>query len=985
MIFFKGEIDPQFKVFHELMAWKVKRILVVSRPYDAWIMEKDQPLAERIIHEYRGLNLSHPPRLNWVSSAKDALEELDKQEFDIVITMPGLPDMDPYALGLEIKAKNPGLPVILLSHSPVPPPECSRAEVSGGIDRTFVWAGNPDVLLTIIKSTEDLRNVEKDTTIAGIRVILFVEDSSAYMSSLLPTLYREVVLQTQHVIEHSQSEERRLLAMRARPKILSAGSYEEAFDLYRRYEPQVLGVISDVSFPRCCRPDSGAGIDLLNRIHHERFDIPLLLMSNEPGNAEKAAEIPAQFVDKNSAELQSEVRLFLKTRLGFGDFVFVTPGGEEVDRATNLGTFERALATIPAECFRYHCRRNDFSRWLFARAEIRLASYVRDLNDDDFQSIEGHRQYLLGVLQEARRSRHKGVIVTFNPEEFDSFTEFAKIGKGSMGGKARGLAFLSSLLHHTPYLHRKFPEVEIGVPQTLVVTTEGFDEFVDSNDLRHLARTDIPDDEVAARFMAAAMPDWIVALLEAYLEQVKYPIAVRSSSLLEDARFRAYAGLYRTYLLPNINEDLESRRESLLSAVKLIYASTYFKAPKDFSIRVGNRVEEEKMAVIVQKVCGSNYDGYFYPAVSGVAQSYNYYPFAGMKSEDGVAVIALGLGKTVMEGGKALRFSPKHPELASQVSRLDDFLKGAQREFLSLPLNEEGPAVGVEETTTLARRNVYDTRDEYPVRLLTSTYVHEENRLSEGPVAGGYPVVTCAQVLKYGLLPLGEIIGDLLAIGLEGMGCPVEIEFAVNITPGSKAPAEFCVLQIRHMAAREETQDVDIPPEEVSQSFLVSHTALGNGVNQTMCDIVFVDAEGFEREATPQIAQEIGKINRSLIQDGRKYLLIGPGRWGSADRWLGIPVQWQDISGVGAIVETELQELRTEPSQGSHFFHNVVTLGITYIAVRSGKGEYIDWEFLRALPQVARTRYVHHVRLDRPMVLKVDGKTGRCVIKIEHT
>jgi DNA-binding response OmpR family regulator len=981
MLFLQGEIDPQFKVFHELMSWKVERILLASRPYDAWIVEKDQPLAERIIHEYRGLNLSHPPRLSWVASAKGALDELDKQKFDLVIVMPGLVDMDVHLLVSKIKAKQKDLPVILLGHSPSLPQNNFVQDEPAGIDRTFIWTGNPDILLAIIKSVEDRKNVEKDTATAGIRVILFVEDSSSYVSSLLPTLYRELVLQTRKVIEHSQTEDERLLAMRARPKILPARNYDDALELFKMYEPYVLGVISDVRFHRNRHPDDDAGIDLLKHIHEERPDIPLLLMSNEPENAESAKKIPASFIDKNSATLQGEMRSFVRNRLGFGDFVFRMPDGRELARAGNLGALENALLKIPAESFHYHCRRNDFSRWLFARTEIQLASYVRGLTDDDFQSVEKHRRYLIELLQGTRRTRRRGSIVTFVPEEFDSFTEFAKIGKGSLGGKARGLAFFSWLLHHNPEIYHKYAEVQIHVPQTLILTTDGFDNFVDSNDLRSFAEKEAPDSEIAATFMNAKVPQWIARQLEAYLKQTKEPLAIRSSSLLEDAQYRAYAGLYRTYLLPNISKDFARRFENLLSAVKLIYASTYFQGPREFSYRVGNRVDEEKMAVIIQRVCGSAFNGYFYPAISGVAQSLNYYPSPGMKPEDGVVVIALGLGKTVMEGRQTLRFSPKRPESALQISRVQDFLRSAQREFLALRLDAEFPKLGHDETITLARRNVSEALSEYPIRLLTSTYVPEEKRLRDGAAAKGYPVVTFSQVLKYGRLPLGRIIEDILAIGLEGMGGPVEIEFSVNIPSDSRARPEFCILQIRPMSAREEVREVEISPEDIQSAFLVSNTALGNCVNQKMSHIVFVDAETFAAKDTPQIALEIGEINKNLLRGGCKYLLIGPGRWGSADRWLGIPVQWHDISGAGAIVETEFNELKAEPSQGSHFFHNIVTLGINYITVGHGFPDRIDWRFLHELPELDRTKYVRHVRLESPMTLKVDGKTGRCIIK----
>jgi len=973
------EPHQRFKIFHEIMSWKVYRILLVSSPYDAWILDRDQPLAERIIHKYRGLNLTKPPRLTRVSSAAEALHELEQEKYELVITMPRLPDMDALALGREIKKKKPDVAVVLLCHTPLPSQECYlQGPLTEGIDRIFIWTGNPDILLAMIKDVEDRMNAPRDTARAGIRVILFVEDSPAYLSSVLPILYRELVVQTQEVIDQGLTEEHRLLVMRARPKILLAQSYEEALELYRKYEPYILGVVSDACFTRGGKPDHHAGSDLLNWIHKAHFDIPLLLMSSDPRNAARAERIPACFVDKNSSALQEEVRSFLEHGVGFGEFVFQTPEGREVARASNLKTFEDALRTIPEDSLHHHCVRNDLSRWLFARAEIELASSIRSLCEDDSQCWATRRAQLAEAIRATRSSRRKGVVINFAPDDFDEFTEFAKIGKGSMGGKARGLAFFSSLLLQNPQFFEKYSGVRITIPQTLILTTEGFDHFVDSNGLRNLAMMGVAAEEVAARFVSGHMPNWMQEQLEAYLDRIRKPLAVRSSGLLEDARFRAYAGLYKTYLLPNDSDDLRGRLDQLTLAIKLVYASPYFQNPKEFSRRVGNRTEEEKMGVMIQPVCGSRYDGFFYPVISGVAQSYNYYPFAKMTHEDGVAVIALGLGQAVMQGERTVRFSPKNPELALQISRLDDFLHNAQYEFFALPLGGPRLELGVQEAATLTKRHVVDARNEYAVKLMSSTYVPEENRLRDGSAEQGYPVVTFAQVLKYGLLPLGEMISDLLAIGQQGMGCPVEIEFSVNIPPGGEKPAEFCILQIRPMGAREEVGRVEISTHEAQRSFLFSTRALGNSVNESIRDIIFVDPCTFALEATPRIAVEVGEINKILVNEDRKYLLIGPGRWGSADRWLGIPVQWRDISGVGAIVEAEFEELRAEPSQGSHFFHNITSLGINYITIRRESGDHIDWDFLMAQPVVNRTGYLCHVSLDEPMMLKVDGRTGHC-------
>lgn len=977
------DFDPRFKIFHELMANKIREILLVSTPYDAWIMEEDCRLSERIIHEYRGLNLSHPPRLNWVSTAREALASLDQKRFDMVITMPLHADMDAFVLGRRIKAIKPDLPVILLSHQELLTSAYdSQLAGTSGIDRMFLWSGNTDILLALIKSSEDQMNVEHDTRFAGIRVIIFVEDSPAYMSSLLPILYRELVIQAQAVMEEGLNEEHRLLAMRARPKILVAENYEKAVSLYERFEPYVLGVISDVRIPRDGKLDHQAGVDFLSQIKKERFDIPLLLTSSEPSNAQKAVGIPAAFVDKNSPSLLSEVRAFFLEQLGFGEFVFRSPDGQEIARAANLHALEKNLYTLPEESFVLHCNRNDFSRWLFTRSEIELASKVRPIRNGDFESVESHRRYLISIINARRRRRQKGVVVNFDSAVFDLETEFFKIGKGSLGGKARGLAFFSSILHRNFEFHRNFEQVQIAVPQTLVVTTDGFDAFIEENNLKSLSKSDMADEEIAQRFLDAEFPQSIAEDLRDYLSQIKYPLAIRSSSLLEDAQYRAYAGLYKTYMLANDDPDLDCRLDQLTNAVKLVYASTYYREPRDFSRRCGHRTEEEKMAVIIQQLVGERYNAYFYPAISGVAQSYNYYPFSNMRPEEGSATIAFGLGKAVMDGEKTLWFSPKYPQLLPQRSTVEDILENSQRFFYALKMGQPCLQLGVNENVTLDKREIFDATGEPPLQRLASTYIPDEHRIKDTMQPGGYPVLTFAQVLKYRSFPLAALLRQLLALGQEGMGCPVELEFSVNLCLVDQRNPEFAVLQLRPMTAKAELMQVDIKKSEIRGAFCFSTRALGNTIKENIADILYVKPDEFDSGRTPEIAREIGVHNQRLLQEGRKYVLIGPGRWGSADRWLGIPVNWSDICGVGALVETFHPQLKAEPSQGSHFFHNITTLGINYISVPDGGQDFLNWDWLRALPATAESTHVCHVRLPKPMRLKVDGRTSQAVIHI---
>jgi hypothetical protein len=963
--------DSEFRKFHELMARKVQNILLVSTAYDAWVMEEDCKLSERIVSEYRGLNLSRPPRLTWASSADEALAFLAERTFELIILMPQLAEQEALGLALRIKALDLGIPVYLLSHREVFLPGESPAE---GIDRQFVWTGNADLLVALVKNAEDAMNVEFDTKNVGIRVIIVVEDSPRYQSSFLPTLYRELVVQTQDVIREGLNQEHRLLTMRCRPKILLAGTYEEALALFEKFEPYVLGVLSDVRFPRGGRLDPGAGVDLLTAVKGRRFDIPLLLMSNEPGNAKRAKEIPATFVDKNSADLLVDVRRFVLEQLGFGEFVFRDQDGREIVRAGSLYALEERLRVVPTDVLMRHSRLNDFSRWFFARTEFELADRLRPMSEKDFASPEQMRAGVIDLIRARRGQRQQGIIASFNPKDFDPATDFMKIGEGSLGGKARGLAFLFSLLSRLPGLKEKYPRVDFVMPKTLAIATEGFDTFVRLNDLSDLARLDARDEEVLTRFEKGRFPGRLRNQLKAYLAQVRHPLAVRSSSLLEDAQFQAYAGLYSTIIVPNNHPDLDARLEELLLAIKQVYASTFFQAPKAFSRRVSQRTDEEKMGVLIQQVIGQEYGGYFYPAISGVAQSYNYYPFGRMKPEDGVANIALGFGKMVVDGGQTLRFSPRHPNILPQCPTVESALRTAQTEFYSLPL-ERWPWPRTE--FSLSRRNIVEAEGVGPLNLLASTFLPEEGRIRDTASIPDRPrVLLFAPVLKHKTIPLAEILQDVLGVAETAMGCPVELEFACNLYPDSAVRPSFSLLQLRPMSARADQNRVTITDADRAQAFCLSSHALGNALKVDVRDIIFVRPDSFEVDKTVQVAREIGRMNARLTAEGRKYLLVGPGRWGTADRWLGIPVAWNDICGVAAIVETQSAQLRVEPSQGSHFFHNITTLGINYIMVSGRAGERFDWDWLLGQDVEAQDEHVVHVRLAQPMVIKVDGRSS---------
>ncbi len=978
-----GEFSSDFRIYHELMAKKVREILLVSSPYDAFILEEDGSLASRIINEYSGLNLSHPPRVTRISSADQALTAIAAKKVDMVLTTPHLDGMDAFSFGLEVKKIKPDLPVILLAHSPrgiFPVPENRDCR---GIDKTYFWSGNSDLLLALVKNAEDRLNVAFDTQRAKVRVLLLVEDSPLYQSWFLPLIYKEVVCQTQAVLGEGLNEEHRLLKMRARPKILLAESYDEALALYKQYKSYIFGIISDTRIPKNGRLQGGAGFKFLKRVREEIFDLPLLLLSSEPQNQLRAEEISADFLDKNSPFLLTEIRDFFLKRLGFGDFVFRSAEGKPIDRASSLRELQTKLNQVPDESILYHASRNHFSNWIMGRSEIALASRFRNATTADYDTAAKIRQYLAAGIQTMRRLRQKGVVARFKKETFDATVmDFVKIGTGSIGGKARGLAFMAALLQQSGNLYSKFKQVAIKIPKTLVITTRGFEDFVEANGLRYLATERHSDEAVTRIFLDARIPLWLEEDLRAYLSQVDYPLSVRSSSLLEDAQFQPYAGLYETYMIPNNSNDLQRRLDHLLTAVKLVYASTYYEGPRAFSRNTAGKPQEEAMAVIVQKLAGDAYGDYFYPTLSGVAQSHNFYPVSRMAADDGIAHIAMGLGKTVVEGERVLRFCPGYPDILPQFSTVDDILKNSQRSFYALKIKGYPEELEYLRDSNLDKRDIDAAEDELPLKLLAGTYIVNDHRIRETTAPTGPRVLTFSRVLHDDAFPLAPLLKELLSLGRKGMGCPVEIEFSVNMGAGEEVRTEFYFLQMRPMAAGVETIDTDIGPQDRAGAFCHSVQALGNGQYTHIRDILYVDPDTFDSGMTVQMAREVGNFNAPLVSAQRPYLLIGPGRWGSADRWLGVPVQWQDISGVGAMIEIRNRQLNADPSQGSHFFQNITSLGIPYISVNENQADFLDWRRLQGLEIRAEGTFVKHVRLENALIIKIDGRLGECVIRV---
>ena len=992
-----------FNVFHDLMSKRIRKILLISSPYDAFIMEKDGRIAERIIYEYRGLNLTHPPKLTWASTAAEAMYLLSKKKFDLVITMPRINDMDPVALGKKIKQQFPNLFVYLIEHNAANLLINQLCPDHKYIDKMFVWHGNADLLLSIIKSIEDQLNVVNDTQTARIRVIIYVEDSPIYCSSILPLLYRELVMQTQGVMEVAVNDDHRNLMMRARPKILIAENFEEAVNLYHRFKPYLLTVLSDVRFQRNGKLDDLAGFILLDMVSKNSPGMPLLVLSSEESNKERAMEIPALFISKHSQSLRNDIKSFAVKHLAFGDFIFRMPDGKRVGRASNLREMEKIISYIPDESINYHARRNHFSTWLMARSEIELASRLRSVKTEQFSSVQEIKKYLADCCRERRIRRQKGLVTDFTGDNLDIDADFIKIGKGSLGGKAMGLAFMLNLLHKENELAEKFPGVKISIPGTLVITTAGFNSFIKQNETRILfgnqpSDASCEDIEIVERFMQADFPEVLRSDLKIFLSQNSYPLAVRSSSLLEDAQYMPCAGIYKTYMIPNNDPDISARLNQLIKAIKLVYASTYLSTPRAMAGTSTHRIEEEEMAIIIQQVTGSRYGDYFYPAVSGMAQSYNYYPVSYMKAEEGIVHIAFGLGKTVVEGGAALRFCPKYPHFLPQFSTVNDILQNSQRRFFALKMNsfphefgklnisENGSGPESDDASTLVQLDINDIKDDFiqetPLKMLASTYLPDDHKIRDTIQASGQRLLTFAGILKYKAVPLPEILAEILKIGQKGMGCPVEIEFAVNIPIKNeqKAKPEFSLLQIRPMGLSKQNEKIEITDAENSNAVCMSDSALGNGTFNDIYDILFVKHDTFDPSRTRDISSEISSMNKSLMRQNRPYLLIGPGRWGSADRWLGIPVTWHDIAGVRVIIETSTENLQADPSQGTHFFHNITSLGIGYITILQNKTSFLNFDWLNGLPVEEETGFLRHLRLEAPVLIKIDGKGSRALI-----
>jgi CheY-like chemotaxis protein len=974
----RNRTDEQ--IYHDLMKFKVREILLVATVYDAFILEEEDILTEKIFGEYHQLNLSSAPRITNVSFGPEALEMLASHAFDMVILTMRIDEITPFELSRRIREINPGIPILLLLND--------NTEIGlirdmdsrlAHIDRVFVWNGDSKIFLAMIKYIEDKLNVDTDTLVGHVRVILLVEDSIRYYSRYLPILYTEIMKQTQRIIadEHLYGI-KKLLRMRARPKVLMAASYEEAVAVIEEYRDYLLCVMSDVIFPKAGGRDEEAGLRLIAYLQSQIKDLPILLQSSDPGIERRAHEVHAGFLNKNSHNLSGDLKEYISHYLGFGDFVFRDPAGVPIARASSMEELRQLLATVPLESLVYHANRNHFSSWLMARGEIQIAKNVQPVKVSDFEDPGELRGYLIGVCRKVREAKTRGKMIGFSPTALDEKSQLIRFGDGSLGGKGRGMAFLHMLIQNCEF-DRIVPGVNIRIPQTSVIGTGEYDQFITANGVDRFFGGKESFPRIKQKLSNAELTAGLREKLRMYVAQVRCPISVRSSGQFEDSLSQPFAGIYDTYLLPNNHPDDKMRLAYLEQAVKLVYASVFSPSARSYFDAIDYKIDEEKMSVLLQRVVGNRFGDYFYPHFSGVAQSYNYYPISYLKPEDGIAVAGFGLGKHVIDGEKAHRFCPKYPEIDFVGPAAQ--LKESQQTFYAINMKDSVLHLLEGEAATLKVRPIEAAEGDGTLAPCVSVWDYQNDRLQVGPGLAGPRVLNFAPILKYGTFPLARILEAVLAIIKSAMGTPVEIEFAVDLNPAENGLPSFYILQIKPLLGNLEDFTLDLSRVNRKELLLYTERAMGNGRLDDICDLIYVDPEKFDKAKTLDMTVELEKLNHILKQEKRRYILVGPGRWGSSDRWLGIPVTWSHISNAKVIVEVEREDLRVDPSLGSHFFHNVTSMNIGYFDLPYNSAtDFIDWDWLTRQPVTRKTKHFVHIRFARPLVVKMDGRKRISVI-----
>lgn len=970
--------------FASLMTQRIYNILLIASKYDAFTLEEDGRIDEQIFNEYTSLNLRYPPRFTLASTLEEANELIKSRSFDLFIMMPAVENSAVFEYAKQLKERFPIVPVVLLTpfSSEVFHRLYQNKDFSG-IDYVFSWLGETDLLLAIVKLLEDKLNVDQDIESVGVQVILFVENSIQFYSAILPYLYKHVFVQSRSFMTEALNEHEQMLRMRGRPKILLARNYEEAKELYDKYRRNVLGVVSDVRFEREGEIDATAGLKLASYMRSKDRFLPIILESSEEVNREASKQLAAVFINKNSKTMHLELKEAVTTTFGFGEFHFVDPDTKWVVAVIkNLKDLQNKIFEIPTESMFYHLSRNHLSRWLYSRAMFPLAEFLRDLSVERIEDVDAARKIIFDAIVSYRKIKNQGVVAVFMSDRYDSYSNFARIGEGSMGGKGRGLAFLDLVSKRNQEFF-DFETTQIVIPKTVVLCVDKFDEFMEQNQLYGVALSDgLSDEEILKHFLKAKLPRSVVTDLYAYLKAVDAPIAIRSSSLLEDAHYQPFAGVYSTYMVPNIKGQRITTLMMVCEAIKAVYASVYYRSSKSYMKATKNVISREKMAVVLQEVCGKQYGNRFYPSFSGVGRSLNFYPIGNEKPEDGIVNVALGLGKYIVDGGQTLRFSPKHPHNILQTSTLEFALNETQTHFNALDLSHTTFSPQVDDGFNLFRLPVREAEADGTLRFIASTFDPYDQIIRDGLYEEKYRrVITFANILEHDVFPLADIIDKVLKVGEREMGRPVEIEFAVNLDYENNKNNVFYLLQIRPIVDANKSIDEDLSSIPSEKTLITSRQALGNGIIEGIYDIVYVKEGMFGPSNNQLIAYDIDKVNRELMDQERPYVLIGPGRWGSSDTWLGIPVKWPNIAGAKVIVEAGKTSYHIDPSQGTHFFQNLTSCGSAYLTVDGAdERECCHMDILESLPVIAETKYIKHVRCSSPLVAKIDGKKGIGVV-----
>ena len=985
--------------FVNLMMRRIYNVLIVANPYDAFMLEDDGRIEEKIYNEYMELGLRYPPTFTQVSTSEEAAEVLKSTNIDLVICMPGNADNDAFDVARDIKVKFSDIHCVVLTPFSHGITKRMQDEDLSIFDYVFCWLGNTNLILSIIKLLEDKMNLEHDIEEAGVQTILLVEDSIRFYSSILPNLYNYILKQSQNFATEALNPHAATMRMRGRPKVVLARTFEEAMDIYEKYSENILGVISDARFPiheinpdeQDNKPaplrdskvfkDPEAGLKLLRTIRAHNEYIPLIMESSEASNRAKAEQEHFLYVDKNSKKMSVDLRHMMEEHMGFGDFIFRNPQThEEIMRIHSLKELQDNIFKIPDDSMLYHISRNHMSRWLSARAIFPVSAFLKHVTWHKLQDVNAHRQIIFDAIVQYRHMKNIGVVAVFDRMKFDKYAHFARIGEGSLGGKGRGLAFLDNIIKRHPDFNQ-FEKTKVQIPKTVVLCTDVFDQFMEDNNLYQIALSDVSDEEILRHFLRAQLPDSLIADFFTFFEATKSPIAIRSSSLLEDSHYQPFAGIYSTYMIPFL-EDKYQMLQMLASAIKAVYASVYYKDSKAYMMATSNVIDQEKMAVILQQVVGHQYGDHLYPNVSGVLRSLNYYPIGDEKAEEGVASLALGLGKYIVDGGQTLRVCPYHPSQVLQTSEMDIALKETQTRFYALDMSQFCEDFKVDDGFNILKLKVKEAEKEGSLHYLASTFDPYDQVIRPGLYEGGRKIISFDGILNQGAFPLPEIMQMSMKYGAESMRRPVEIEFACNINEDKTG--EFYLLQIRPIVDSKEMLDEDITLIPDSKCILRSHISLGHGILEDVTDVVYVKYDdNYSAMNNYYVADDIERINRKFLGEGRNYVLIGPGRWGSSDQYLGVPVKWPHISAAKVIVEVALKNYRVDPSQGTHFFQNLTSFGVGYFTIDTNipeGGGVIRKEILDAMPAIEETEYVRHVRFDKPMRILMDGMRQEGVV-----